>query len=122
MIKQLALGILAAGLAFAQSQGGAQLKERMDTLSKELNLTEDQKTKIEPILRDSGEKLRALRDEKQGDRRAMMKGAREIQDQNEAKIADVLTPEQKTKWETVKKEQREKTREAMREGRKGRRP
>ncbi|MDX2179357.1 MAG: hypothetical protein SFV18_07185 [Bryobacteraceae bacterium] len=117
MIKQIAVAVFSLGLAFAQGPEGSP-QERMDKLAKELNLTADQKAKLEPIFKEQAEKMRALRDENKGSRREMMKGMREIQEQNDAKISEVLTAEQKTKWDEIKKE---RVRE-FREGRKGRRP
>lgn len=117
--------------AFAQrgqsgSRGGQQKEsmtpvqraERMTIkMTEELGLTEDQKQKIYKINLENAQKREAQREERQADqteRRAAMQA--QNKEQNE-QIETLLTPEQITKWEEVKKEGRRQ----MQEGSKGKR-
>jgi len=73
----------------------------IDSLSKQLDLTEDQKAKIKPILEDMQKKMSDLRKDAsvaQEDRRAKMK---EIRDGVSAKFKEILTAEQFAKWEKM---------------------
>ncbi len=72
------------------------MRDRTEVLSQRLNLTDDQKTKIKPILDEQTKKLMDLRSEKDlkpEDRRAKVMA---IRDESDAKIKAILTPEQ---WE-----------------------
>jgi Spy/CpxP family protein refolding chaperone len=69
-----------------------------DAIAKQLGLTDDQKTKAQPIFDEMRQKMTDLRQDTtvQGaDRRAKMK---EIRDAATAKLKDILTPEQLDKW------------------------
>jgi Spy/CpxP family protein refolding chaperone len=69
-----------------------------DANAKQLGLTDDQKTKAQPIFDEMRQKMTDLRQDTtvQGaDRRAKMK---EIRDAATAKLKDILTPEQLDKW------------------------
>ena len=74
----------------------------VEALSKSLDLTEDQKTKLKPIVDEYNKNLADLRKELQGaspeDRRAKMKALR---DGLTPKLKEVLTPEQFAKWEKM---------------------
>jgi Spy/CpxP family protein refolding chaperone len=58
----------------------------LEHLSKKLSLTADQKAKLETIFKEEHEKFKALHEESHN------------------RIKEVLTPEQITKWEAMKKE------------------
>ena len=69
-----------------------------DMIAKQLDLTDDQKTKAKPIFDDMRSKMTALRSDQtlsQDDRRAKIK---EIRDAAGAQLKDILTPEQYDKW------------------------
>jgi len=68
----LATGLLLAGQTSATPQTSPQSHEAMgttspethlQTLSEKLNLTEDQKTKLKPILQEQAQQLKAVRDD-----------------------------------------------------------
>ena len=70
-------------------------------LSQQLNLTEEQKEKLRPILMDEGEQLRTTRLNEHlplDQKRAKMM---EIRDSFRPKIAALLTPEQQEKWKKM---------------------
>ena len=118
MTKTLALAALVAGSLLAgtalQAQdapkekppGGPGMRGRpnMEQIAKDLNLTDDQKTKLKAAMEDQQAKMKALREDtslSQEDRRAKMK---EIRDAMQAKIKEILTPEQLAKWQEQMKQ------------------
>lgn len=64
-----------------------------------LDLTEDQKSKVHEFMRESGEQLRALRDDQGTPREEKVKKFQEFQEKTAAKLKEVLTKEQYEKWE-----------------------
>ena len=76
----------------------------LDHMSQMLNLTDDQKTKIKPILEDSTKQMQQLRQDtslSEQDRKARK---RSIKENTHAQIRQVLTPEQQAKMDQMKKE------------------
>jgi len=72
--------------------------DRLKSVADELNLTDDQKTKVKPILQDEAQKLKALRQDTslaKEDKKVKLKSIRE--DTN-AKIKPILTADQLEKW------------------------
>ncbi len=108
-----AAGLFAAGSAFGQDTttnapaAGAStnaaprgMRGRMD-IGKMLNLTDDQKAKVQPILDAQREKARAIMQDdslSQDDKRTKMKALR---DDTSAQLKPILTPEQFQKWQTM---------------------
>jgi Spy/CpxP family protein refolding chaperone len=80
----------ASGARSGRGGGAAQL----DRLSERLKLTDDQKTKLQPILKEEAAKLRELRDDKTVTEEQRPAKAREIRQQYLAKIKPILTTEQ----------------------------
>jgi Spy/CpxP family protein refolding chaperone len=73
----------------------------LDQLAQQLNLTDDQKAKVKPILEARDQKLRDLRSDTSltpEDRRAKMKALR---DDMTTQMKAVLTPEQFDKWQKM---------------------
>src|SRR5258708_39085498 len=102
LIAGLALGGLVASssLAFAQEgkeskgkRGRPSVQERGDRMSKELKLTDEQKPKIETVMKETDKKLMDLAPE---DRRT--KG-RELMADQDKKFKEILTAEQFTTGE-----------------------
>ena len=82
----------------AGDRAGA-LRERMQDAARELNLTPEQKEKLQTIVRDRMEKLRDLRQDtslSQQEKAEKFKTARE---EIAAEVKKVLTPEQFEKWQ-----------------------
>jgi protein CpxP len=80
----------------------------LDRLSKELNLTDEQKEKIKPILEDQQKQMQDLRNDSsvQGpDRRAKMQ---DIRKDHMTQIRNVLTSEQQTKLDEMQKRMMER--------------
>src|SRR5881628_2231127 len=80
--------------------GGGQpsLEQIRDRLVKELKLTEDQQKKLEPILRDSREQLRALQALPEVDRRAR---AQKIREASRVRIREILTDGQRARYDEM---------------------
>ncbi len=80
--------------------GGGQpsLDQVRDRLVKALKLSDDQLTKLEPILGDSREQLRALQGLPEADRRAK---AQKIREAARVRIREILTDEQKARYDEM---------------------
>ena len=72
-----------------------QIRER---LVRELKLDEDQQKKLEPILQDSREQLRALQGLPEADRRAR---SQKIREASRVRIREILTDAQKARYEEI---------------------
>jgi len=111
MTKTLALAALVAGSLLAgtalQAQDAPQARSAMhgrpsaDQMAKELNLTDDQKTKVKAALADQQTKMKALRDDKSLSREDRRAKGKEIREATQAKIKGILTPEQMEKWQKM---------------------
>ena len=87
---------------------GAQ-KKRPDPLlrlDKALTLTDEQKTKIKPILEEQAKQMKALRENAGEDRKGVVAQARKLTEEFNAKIKALLTPEQQTKFAQMLEKQR----------------
>lgn len=76
-------------------------QERLDNLAKELNLTDDQKAKIKPILEDEHKQMQALRSDTSmspEDRRAKMM---QVRDKMNDSIKAVLDKDQQKKYDEM---------------------
>lgn len=118
MTKTLAVAALVAGSLFAGSTlqaqdstntppagarpgGGMRGRPNIEQISKQLELTEDQKPKVKTVLDEQQTKMAELRKDtslEQTDRRAKMK---EIRDASTAKLKEILTADQFSKWEKM---------------------
>jgi HlyD family secretion protein len=94
-----------AGAPDAQPRGGGpsgggqpSLEQIRERLVRELKLDEDQQKKLEPILQDSREQLRALQGLPEADRRAR---GQKIREASRTKIREILTDAQKTRYEEI---------------------
>lgn len=109
-----------AGLAFAQAskepqaptpnkqtgmhRNGESVDQHLQMLSEKLNLTDDQKAKLKPILEDQMKQMKAVQEDSSlspEQKRTKMKSIHEsLHDQ----INVVLTPEQQTKFKQMQQE------------------
>jgi HlyD family secretion protein len=78
--------------------GPPSIEQIRDRLVKGLGLTEDQQKKLEPILQNTREQMRALQGLPEADRRAKGQKIREAQ---RARIREFLTDEQKARYEEM---------------------
>ena len=119
------LVLSAAGVTFAQTspqastpdkhavmhQKGESVEQHLQMLSEKLNLTDDQKAKLKPILQDQMQQMKAVREDSslsEDQKRAKMKSIHEsLHDQ----INAVLTPEQQAKFKQMQHDEMEKHKE-----------
>jgi Spy/CpxP family protein refolding chaperone len=77
----------------------AQLRNRMEKLAQELNLTPDQKQQLKPVLQEQAQKLRALRANKSLTQAQKGQQLVAIRQDLVARIKTILTPDQLAKWQ-----------------------
>ena len=83
-------------------------QQRMQQMVEKLGLTDDQKPKVEAVMKDQREKMTALRDDtalSQEDRQAK---AKEIMAATDVKMKAILTADQYAKWEQIRKDMRQR--------------
>ena len=108
LIAAIVLGALVAFSPTTQAQekkGRPDPAELVKQLTEALTLTAEQKTKLEPILKEQGEKMRAIftdQNTPQEDRRKKMT---EMRTEFSGKIKAVLTKEQGEKYDKLMAEQ-----------------
>jgi periplasmic protein CpxP/Spy len=97
-----AAGILAMNVYRGWARNGPP-RNRIDELSERLQLTADQKTKVQEIFGDTREQLRALRRESEPK-------MDEIRRQADGRFQTVLTPEQWQQFQTIREERQRRGR------------
>jgi len=80
------------------------LRERLQQVSQQLKLTDDQKEKLRPIFKEQAGKVRELRANKDLSREDRLVKAKAIREDLEAKVKPILTPEQLEKWNKLRSE------------------
>lgn len=88
--------------------------EAVARLSTKLNLSDDQKSKITPIIADRQAQMRALADSS-GRRLQKARKAKSIMSDSDKKIEALLTSDQKKTYEQMKEERREQMQSRMQE-------
>jgi len=123
--------VLAAGLSLAQTSqesqapaaekhagmhhNGESVDQHLQMLSDRLNLTDDQKAKLKPILQDQMQQMKAVHEDSSLSREQKRDKLKSIHESFGDQIKAVLTPEQQTKFKQMRQEQMEKHK-AMNEG------
>ena len=93
----LVLLILTNAVVLAQTPDPEHEKlaaERLQEISTQLNLTEDQKEKIKPVLMKEAPKLKALKEDTSLTRRKRFQGLRAIMDETSASLKPILSADQ----------------------------
>ena len=80
----------------------------LQMLSEKLNLTEDQKTKLKPILEAQAQQLKSLHDDSSLTQEQKIAKKKAIHETTHDQINSVLTPEQQDKFKQMKQEAAEK--------------
>lgn len=88
----------------AEGQGRPSLEARLKQLSEALKLTDEQKTKLEPFLKEEGEKLRAIFADTNSSREEKGKKFQDARKDLSTKVKAVLTPEQAEKYDKLQAE------------------
>lgn len=76
-------------------------------MSKDLNLSDDQKEKLKPILQDEVQQMKSVQADNSLSTQQRRKKMREIHKTYEPQVQAVLTPEQKDKLKNMKQEGRQ---------------
>jgi periplasmic protein CpxP/Spy len=91
-------------------------QQQVNRLGKRLNLTDDQKNQILPILTDRQQQMKSIHDDSslpQQDRRAKM---RSLWQDSDAKIKAVLNDDQKQKYDQMQQQRRERMQQHQGQG------
>lgn len=110
LMKAIGAPLLAAALmtgvpVSAQRRDPAAM-QRVRSAIDSLNLNEDQKSKITPILAEQAEKVKAARAEASNDKRGSARKIRDIMAETETKIKPILTDEQWTRFQELQEKAR----------------
>jgi len=93
----------AAAQPVKEERGGA-IRKRMQKFAMELGLTDEQKQRLQPILREEWTKLKALRDDQSLTRLEKRKKLQAMREELLPQLKGVLTPEQLAKWQQLRQE------------------
>ena len=77
------------------------MQDRLKQLSTQLNLTDEQKEKLKPMLQEEFTKVRELRQNDTLSREDKTAKLKELRADLQKKVETVLTPEQKEKWTKI---------------------
>jgi periplasmic protein CpxP/Spy len=130
LIGILALGVTAStALAQDSTQPPAQTEsghmgnhrgmdpdQQLKHLSHQLNLTDDQRAKIKPLLESSHEQMQQLHQDQSLSRQDRMTKMRSIMDDTHSKIEAVLNDQQKQQFEAMMQKEQERRQEHMHGG------
>jgi len=86
--------------------GGGNVESRLENLSTQLNLTNEQKEKIRPILKHEVERIREVRDNTSLSKAEARRRMAVVRKKTRKHIAQLLTPEQKKQWQEDRQERR----------------
>ena len=94
----------------AQTESGphhGQRANQLERLSKELNLTDEQKEKVEPILDEQTKQMHATQEDASLNQEQKRDKMKQIHQTTHSQINDILTPEQQKKFADLKEQQKE---------------
>jgi Spy/CpxP family protein refolding chaperone len=118
----LSLSGLSAGLAAAQYQGGGygrpqggdgqrrpmSVDERVKRMTKDLNLTTDQQTKVKSILEDEQKKAQDLRNDTSSDRQTMRQKMMQLRQDTSDQVRALLDDKQKEKFDKMEQQREDR--------------
>jgi Spy/CpxP family protein refolding chaperone len=88
--------------ATSQATPSNEVQDALTRISTELNLTEDQKGKLKPILENELSQLVGLRNDTSMSTDVKQTKAKAIHESANSQISAILTPEQQQKWDAMK--------------------
>lgn len=102
----------------------AEMQQRREEIAERLNLTEEQKVKVEPILQESAKQRQAIMEKYgvTGEKRPNMSFRKmrkmrgemnDLRDETNKNLSEILTDEQMDEYETIQDEQRAAMRERI---------
>lgn len=107
---------LAQGQAAPPQSGAVQPMtpdEVVDTLAAKLNLSEDQKTQIKPIIADRQQKLQALKADTSSRPMQKMRRMKSIFEESDKKIKAILNDQQKQQYIQMEQQMRQQAKQRM---------
>ncbi|HWR17600.1 MAG TPA: hypothetical protein VN577_22415 [Terriglobales bacterium] len=110
------IGLLVGTIpTFAQGRLGRRgnmpaAEDRLKNLSEKLQLSDDQKAKIKPILEDEASQLQQIKKDGSKSRQEKVSKAREIHQAHMDKIRPILTDDQQKKLDEMREEAKERMR------------
>jgi hypothetical protein len=113
----LSMLLFAAPKSYAQAQGNttnAQKLDKLEALSKELNLTPEQKVKLLPILRAEAPKIQAIKDNTSLTKLQKLQQIRALHQQTDPQVQAILTPQQYEQLKAIRQQEIEKMAEKKR--------
>jgi hypothetical protein len=117
----LMLSLAVAGpAAVANAQQPDRIQQRLEEIKDRLSLTPEQVEQVRPVLTDEAQKLRALRDEYEGDnqsrrsRRSMARELRDIRSDADKKLTRILSKPQMEELKKLREQWREELRDRAR--------
>jgi len=93
--------------------------EVVDILANKLSLSDDQKSKITPIIADRQQKLKAILADTSSRPMQQRRKAKQVLTDSDKKINAILTPDQQRKYAQVEQQMQEQMKHRMQEGKKG---
>ena len=96
--------------AQAQTEAGphhGQRANQLERLNKELNLTDEQKEKVKPILDEQTKQMHATQEDSSLSQEQKRDKMKQIHQTTHSQINDILTPEQQKKFAELKEQQKE---------------
>jgi periplasmic protein CpxP/Spy len=97
-----------ASQAMADPETKAKVQAKLQELSTELNLTDDQKTQLKPVLQDEFKQLKAVKSDASLSPDQKKTKAAEIHEGAKSQMGSILTPEQKQKLAAMKENHKDK--------------
>jgi Spy/CpxP family protein refolding chaperone len=91
-----------ASQAATDADTKAKIQAKLQELSSELNLTDDQKTQLKPILQEEFNQIKAVKDDPSLSSDQKKAKVSDIRQNFKSQINSVLTPEQQKKLDTVR--------------------
>ena len=93
--------------AQAQTEAGPHHGQQLERLSKELNLTDEQKEKVKPILDEQTKQMHAAQEDTSLTQQQKRDKMKQIHQTTHSQINEILTPEQQKKFAALKEQQKE---------------
>jgi periplasmic protein CpxP/Spy len=116
LIAALALGGLLVATTMATAQDapkgkkgrGQSVEQRVERLNKEVNLTDEQKTKVTALFEKENQQFRELRGDTNLDPQQRREKFQAMRKENDKKLKEILKPDQWEKYQKMQEEMRQR--------------
>lgn len=85
---------------------GGNIENRLEMMSKQLNLTDEQRENIRPLLKHEVERIKEVRSNTELTQDQARRRIQMIRKNTRQKVAEILTPEQRKQWQEMRQEHR----------------